>query len=111
MKILGQQITFKDNILFSINTYQIRWAVLLLSMLFDYMSTLYFISESDPSFEANHIIRYLIEMFEVEIGVFIGKFMQLISVIVFTGLDRNLGAIFLLLITLLNIWATCLNLI
>ncbi len=110
MEILGHQVALKENILFSITTYQIRWVFLLLSMLFDYLSTLYFVFESDPSFEANYIIRFLIEQFDVEVGVFIGKFLQLISVMTFTALDRNLGAIFLLIVILLNIWATCLNL-
>lgn len=111
MDILGKNIAFKENIKFSFNQYLTRWLVLLVTVLLDYLTTIDFVEIYGSSYEANIIIRFLIDSFGIELGVLIGKVMQIISVSVFVGLDRNLGNIFLLVVILLNAWAIIINLL
>jgi len=109
MKILDSEIHLKENLLFSLNRYLMWWIILLGTMLFDYLTTVYFVSNLGPNAEANHVVSWLIRNLGVHYGVFIGKLMQLISVAFFVCLHQRLGNLFLLIVILLNCWAVVVN--
>lgn len=109
MKILGSEVTIKENLLFSLSRYLIWWLILLITMAFDFLTTLYFVSKLGADTEANMVIRWLISNLGLSTGVLIGKLFQLISVVMFACLHRRLGNIFLLVIILLNCWAVVIN--
>jgi hypothetical protein len=109
MKVLGEEIAVKENLVFSFNRYLIWWLILLVTMVFDYVTTIFFVSRNGIGAEANMVVKWLIEDQGVAIGVFIGKLLQLISVIIIVSLHRRLGNMFLLIVILLNCWAVVLN--
>lgn len=109
MKILGEEIPYKENLIFSFKRYLVWWLILLVTMVFDYLTTLFFVDKYGPGAEANLVVYWLIVNQGVVIGVLIGKLLQLISVIVFVGLHRRLGNLFLLIVILLNCWAVVIN--
>jgi len=43
MKILDSEINLKENFLFSITRYRIWWIILLITMVFDYLTTVNFV--------------------------------------------------------------------
>jgi len=45
MKNLGEEVRLKENLCFSLKRYSIWWFALLITMIFDYFSTLYFIQK------------------------------------------------------------------
>jgi len=73
MKVLGSEINFKENLLFSINKYRVWWLILLVTIIFDYLTTLYFVSKLGPDAEANNVVGWLIRVLGLQVGVFIGK--------------------------------------
>lgn len=109
MKILGSEINIKENLLFSINKYPMWWLILLVTIIFDYLTTLYFVSKLGSDAEANKVIGWLISIFGLYFGVFIGKLMQLLSVTLFVCLSQRLGNLFLLMVILVNCWAVVIN--
>ena len=109
MKVLGSEINFKENFLFSLKEYQVWWLILLVTIIFDYLTTLYFVSELGPDAEANKVVSWLIRALGLHVGVFLGKSMQFISVVLFVSLSQRLGNLFLLIIILLNCWAVVMN--
>lgn len=109
MKILGEEINFEENLAYSLRRYRVWWLILLVTIVFDYITTLYFVEKYSVNKEANYVIRLLIENLGIVTGALIGKLLQLISVVVIVSLNRRLGNIFLLLVILLNIWAVVLN--
>jgi len=109
MKILGEEIAYRENFVFSFNRYLVWWLILLVTMVFDYLTTLNFIHKYGVGAEANKVVSWLIMNQGVAIGVFIGKLLQLISVILFVCLHRRLGNLILLIVILLNCWAVVIN--
>lgn len=109
MKVLDSEINLKENLLFSFTKYGTLWIILLVTIVFDYLTTLYFVSNLGPDAEANEVVAWLIRTLGVHIGVLVGKSLQLISVILFTSLSQRLGHLFLLVIILLNCWAVVVN--
>ena len=109
MKVLGEEITFKDNLWFSLNRYPVWWLILLVTIIFDYFSTIFFVDQSGVSAEANLVIGWLMENLGVFTGLVIGKLLQLVSVVGFVCLNRRLGNLFLLMVILLNCWAVVIN--
>lgn len=109
MKILDSEIQLKKNLLFSLNRYLIWWIILLVTMIFDYLTTLYFVSMLGSDAEANQMVGWLIRNLGLHFGVFIGKSMQLVSVVLFVSLHQRLGNLFLLVVILLNCWAVVIN--
>lgn len=109
MKILGSEIRLKENILFSLSRYSIWWIILLVTMVFDYLTTLYFVDKLGHEAEANQVVAWLIVNMGLYIGVFIGKLFQLVSVVIFVCLSQRFGNIFLLVIIVLNCWAVVMN--
>jgi hypothetical protein len=109
MQVLGQEVAFKDNLVFSLRRYLVWWLILMVTMIFDYLSTLYFVEKYGSHLEANHVVRILIERFGANIGTLMGKLLQLMAVVFFVSLHRRLGNLFLLVVILLNCWAVVIN--
>lgn len=109
MEILGSDIKIRENLLFSLNRYTTWWIIILVTMIFDYLTTLYFIGILGPYAEANQFIGWLMVNVGLFIGLFIGKLVQLFSVVFFVCLSQRLGNIFLLVIILMNCWAVVIN--
>jgi hypothetical protein len=109
MKVLGEEIAFKDNLWFSLKRYPAWWLILLVTIIFDFFSTIFFVDQSGVSAEANLVVGWLMTNLGVYTGLVIGKLLQLISVVVFVCLNRRLGNLFLLVVILLNSWAVVIN--
>jgi hypothetical protein len=78
-------------------------------MVFDFLTTLYFVSNLGVVAEANIVVGWLITSFGVGVGIFIGKLLQLIPVLVFVSVSQRLGNIFLFFVVCLNFWAVFIN--
>jgi len=78
-------------------------------MIFDYLSTLYFVEKYGSHLEANYVVRVLIENAGVTVGTLIGKLLQIVAVVFFVCLHRRLGNLFLLIVIVLNCWAVVIN--
>lgn len=111
MRILDQEIPLRENLEFSLNRYRVWWIILLVTMIFDFFSTLYFIEIHGVAVEGNSLVRFLIGNFGLVSGVLIAKILQLFPVTVFASLHQRLGNIFLLIVVLFNFWAVVVNLI
>ena len=109
MKILGADIDLKENLLFSFKRYTVWWAILIVTIIFDYLTTLYFVSKLGPDAEANKVVAWLINNLGLYFGVLIGKLLQLVSVVLIVSLSRKVGNLFLLIIIILNCWAVVMN--
>lgn len=109
MTLLGANINLIENLIFSLNRYRIWWVILLITIIFDYLTTLYFVSKLGPNAEANKVVAWLINNLGLYLGVLIGKLLQLISVLLIVSLSKKVGNLFLLIIILLNCWAVVMN--
>lgn len=109
MKILGSEIDLKQNLLYSFNRYGVWWIILLVTIVFDYLTTLYFVSKLGAEAEANQVVAWLINHVGLYLGVLIGKLLQLAAVVIFVSLNQKLGNLFLLIVILLNCWAVVMN--
>lgn len=109
MKVLGEEVDFKGNLMFSLEHYPLWWVILLITITFDYLTTVLFVEQSGVGAEANLVIAWLMANIGVMIGLLIGKLLQLFSAIAFVSLNRRLGNIMLLVIILLNCWAVAIN--
>jgi len=109
VQVLGQEVDFKGNLLFSLQRYLVWWLILIVTMIFDYLSTLYFVEKYGSHLEANYVVRVLIENAGVTVGTLIGKLLQIVAVVFFVCLHRRLGNLFLLIVIVLNCWAVVIN--
>ena len=109
MKILDTEINLKENLLFSFKRYRIWWIILLVTMIFDYLTTINFVSKIGVEAEANQVFGWLIKNLGLYFGLLIGKLLQLFSVLMFVCLNQRLGNLFLLITILLNCWAVVIN--
>jgi hypothetical protein len=109
MRILDSEVKLKENLIFSLHRYRIWWVILLITIVFDYLTTLNFVSKLGAEAEANAVVGWLITSLGLYLGLFIGKILQLISVIIFVCLHQRLGNLFLLITILLNCWAVVNN--
>lgn len=109
MKILDSEINLKENLNYSLRRYRIWWVILLITMVFDYLTTINFVSKLGVEAEANHIVAWFISNLGIFLGLLIGKLLQLFSVIMFVCLHQRLGNLFLLITILLNCWAVVIN--
>ena len=110
MIILGQQVPLKQNLTSSLHRHWLLWTLLLLTVVLDYLSTLYFMFADGIDTEANTVIRWLVYAFGVVAGVFLGKSLQLVAALAFVALSRSLARAVLLLLVLLNTVAVINNL-
>lgn len=109
MRILDEKIKFRENLIFSINRYTVWWVILIVTMIFDYVSTSAFVAKFGTEAEANFTTRLMMENVNPYIGNLLGKLLQLISVICMAGFSRRVGNFFLIFIILLNCWAVVMN--
>lgn len=109
MQILDQEIPLKENLRFSLKRYRVWWIILLVTMVFDFFTTLYFVEKYGVETEGNSLVSWLIRNLGLVAGVFIGKILQLVPVTVFVSLHKKLGNIFLLIVILFNFWAVVVN--
>lgn len=111
MLILDQEIPLKENLRFSLKRYRVWWIILLVTMVLDFFTTLYFVEKYGVVTEGNSVVGWLIRNLGLVAGVFFGKLLQLFSVTVFASLHQKLGNIFLLVVVLFNFWAVVVNVI
>ena len=109
MHLLGEEIDFKRNLHHSLTRYRTWWVILIITIIFDYLTTLNFVQAYGPSAEANQVVRWLIEGLGVYVGTAIGKSLQLIAVLTMVSLKQRMGNLFLLVVILLNCWAVVIN--
>lgn len=109
MRLLGEDITFRENLVFSINRYSVWWIILIITMSFDYLSTTVFVEKYGTEAEANLTTRFMMDYFNPYFGNLLGKVLQLLSVICMVGLNRRFGNFFLLFVILINCWAIVVN--
>jgi len=109
MKLLDEDILIKENLLFSLNRYTIWWLILVVTMVYDYLTTTVFVSKYGTVAEANIVTRMMMEHFGSHIGNFLGKIFQLVSVAFFVCIHRRFGNFFLLFVILINCWAIVMN--
>jgi hypothetical protein len=110
MLILGEEISLKDNLLRSYREHRLLWTILLVTIAFDFATTIFFMSEYGIRVEKNVIIRWLAYTFGIFPGVFIGKCLQLLPALGFSALSFKLSRAILLLIVMLNFVAILVNL-
>ena len=108
--ILGENIPLKDNIKKSFRLYWYLWLILILTVTFDFITTVSFMLHDGIITEKNFIIRWLASNMGIFPGVLLGKILQIIAAIGFSSLSLSLARATLLLILLLNVVAIIINL-
>lgn len=109
MIVLGTQIPLKANIKRSLRHYWYLWLILLITVFFDFITTVLFMRHDGIHTEGNTIVRYLAYTLGIIPGVAVGKLLQIIAVIGFSALAPSLARAILLLIILLNFVAIIKN--
>ena len=110
MLILGEQVDLKENLLRSLRAHRLLWTLLLVTIAFDFATTVFFMTERGIHFEQNLVVRWLARNFGIVPGVLIGKGLQLVAAIGLSALSFKLSRAVLLLIVLLNFFAIYVNL-
>lgn len=111
MIILGEQTDLKRNLISSLRRNWLLWALLLLTVFFDYLSTVYFMSVDGIDTEANGIVRWLAYQLGIIVGVLLGKSLQVLAAVIFVSITQKLARAVLLLLVLLNSLAVLDNLL
>lgn len=109
MKVLGSEFDPKENLLYSLRKYSVLWLILIITIVFDYVTTYIFIREMGLRAEANFLMSWLIGHLGLMTGLLIGKSLQLLPVVIFVCLNKRFGNLFLLVVILINIWAVFIN--
>ncbi len=109
MEILSEKINPRDNLSYSLRRYRVWWAILLVSMVFDYLTTLNFISDTGIRGEGNLVIAWLMQSLGVYAGLALAKVLQLIAVVAIVAMSRRIGNLFMIIVILLNCWAVVMN--
>ncbi len=109
MKVLGDDVNFKENLIFSLKYYRLLWIILLITVVFDFLTTLYFVGKFGVGLEANLIARFLMVNLGTVVGALLGKLLQLVSVVCIASLNRRVGNVFLVVVIVLNIIAVVIN--
>lgn len=111
MKILDTNIELANNLKSSLKRYRYGWLILLITMLLDFATTIYFMQNKGIHLEQNLAVRWLAYNIGIVPGVLIGKFLQLCSALGLSALSFKLSRAILLLVILLNLLAVFINLI
>ena len=109
MRILDQDINFKENLHYSLKRYPVWWIILIITMVFDFLSTSVFVAKYGTEAEANITTRFMMETINPYFGNVLGKLLQLISVVCLVSVSRRVGNFFLLFVILINCWAIVVN--
>ena len=80
-------------------------------MVFDFLTTIYFVDKYGLEAEGNFLVSWLIRHAGLAGGVLLAKILQLLPVTIFASLHQKLGNIFLLIVVLFNFWAVVVNVI
>jgi len=108
--ILGTEISLVANVKQSFRLYWYLWLILLVTVCFDFVTTVLFMQRDGIHTEGNAVVRNLAYTLGVFPGVAIAKFLQIIAAIGFSALAPSLARATLLLILLLNLVAIIKNL-
>ncbi len=111
MKILNNNIALINNLKSSLSCYRYWWLFFLVTMLLDFISTVYFMNNKGIHLEQNLAVRWLAYNMGIVPGVLLGKFLQLCSVLGLSALSFKLSRAILLLVILLNLLAVFINLL
>lgn len=109
MIILDQEVPLKENLLYAIENHKILWALLVISAVFDYITTYLFMTAGSIDLEANLLIRYLAHSMGVIVGVGFGKILQIGAAMAFCALNKEMSKGVLLIILALNCFAITVN--
>ncbi len=109
MRILDQDINLKENLHYSLRRYPVWWIILIITMVFDFLSTSVFVAKYGTEAEANITTRFMMETINPYFGNVLGKLLQLISVVCLVSVSRRVGNFFLLFVILINCWAIVVN--
>ncbi len=109
MKLLDTEIRVKENLMFSLTRFRLWWALFLATVVFDYLTTINFVSVDGIEMEANRVVRALMSAMGVYLGLLFAKCLQVIAVLAFASLHKRAGNIFLFFVIFLNVWAVIIN--
>jgi hypothetical protein len=111
MQILDEEIPLRENLKASIRKYRLLWVILLVTVFFDFVTTLIFMHRDGIEFEKNLVVQWLASHIGIIPGVLLGKSLQILAAVIFSALSHNLARATLLLIVLLNFIAIMVNLL
>ena len=109
MHILDQEISLKKNLMTSLRRHWLLWSVLLVTALFDFASTLGFMTQYGIRVEKNLVVRWLAFNLGIIPGVIIGKSLQVLAAAALTALAPKYSRAILLLIIGINLLALLAN--
>jgi hypothetical protein len=110
MKILGDEIPLKTNLVRSLRTHRLMWCILAVTAFFDFASTLFFMTGIGIHVERNMLVRWLATMLGIVPGVALAKLLQLGAAAGFAALSFRHARAVLLLLVLINTLAVFANL-
>lgn len=110
MKILDEEIPLIENLMKSFGRYKYLWLLLMVSIVLDSLSTVWFMYNEGIKFEANILIRYLAMTLGIIPGVILGKSLQVLTAVIFSALSLKHSRAVLILLLCLNLLATYHNL-
>ncbi|UCH47761.1 MAG: hypothetical protein JSU95_17175 [Betaproteobacteria bacterium] len=110
MHILDQDIPLKANLLKSLKKHWILWSVLVVTAVFDFVTTYMFMTNIGISVERNVVVRWLAFNLGVIPGVLVGKSLQVFAAAAFSALSLKYSRAILLLIVGVNLLAILFNL-
>ena len=111
VKILGEYINPRKNLVASFSAFRLLWLLLLASALMDFLSTVHFMGTKCICLEANVLVRFLAYQYGIVPGVLLGKLLQLISAGGLSSLSSRLSPLILLSLTAANLIAVAVNLL
>ena len=111
MRILDEDIPLRENLKTSIRRHRLLWVILLVTVFFDFVTTLIFMHRDGIQFERNLVILWLASNIGIIPGVLLGKSLQILAAMIFSALSLELARATLLLIVLLNFVAIMINLL
>jgi hypothetical protein len=109
MRILDQHISLKENLLISLRRHWLLWAVLLVTAMIDFATTLGFMYEYGIRVEKNLVVRFLALHLGIIPGVLVGKSLQIFAAAILTALSPKYARAILLLIVGVNVLAFLAN--
>ncbi len=110
MQLLGEEVPLKQNLLNSLRKHWFLWSLLLVTAVFDFLSTLVFMSKYGIHVEKNQVVRWLALALGVIPGVAVGKSLQIVAAVGFSALSFKYSRAILLLIVGINMLAILFNL-
>lgn len=111
MRILDEEIPLRENLKASFRRHRFLWAILLVTVFFDFVTTLIFMHRDGIQFEKNLVIQWLAFTIGIIPGVLLGKSLQILAAVIFSALSQTLARATLLLIVLLNFMAIMVNIL